>query len=917
MKHIFLYGIGILLTIFSYGQELNFDWAIDQGGINYDIGRSIATDNNGNIYATGQFSGNSDFDPTIGVVSVISVGAEDIFVEKLDSNGNLIWVRQFGSPLGDRGLNITIDLDKNVYVTGYFQSSIDFDPGPGIDLLSSNGGLDFFILKLDSLGNHIWAKSIGGSGIEYGECLVTDKNGNVYFSAIVNSATDIDPGFGIYNFSGTGSALLKLDSLGNTMWVGSITGHALGIDLDSLNNIYYTGSYNGTRDFDPSAGFVNLTSVGGSDMFLLKLDSNSIFQWVKSIGGSDSDAGTSVSVDANGQIYLSGHFKSPIIDLDPGAPVLNYSVNGSFDISLQKFDTNGNLIWAKSIGGPGWDEPISITTDQDLNLYVTGTFEGPFVDFNPGSATFNLFNSGSSKDAFIQKLDPLGNFLWAGSIGGFDNDYGRSITLDSKSNVYVMGQFGQSVDFDPDLGISELVASGSSEIFLMKLSQCSSITSESLIISSCGSYLSPSGQYSYTSSGTYIDHLTNSFGCDSIITIYLTINSVDLSLTSASGTLVSNAISANYQWLNCLPPSPITGEIDSLFTPLSNGLYSAEITQNGCIDTTSCFLICNPVLSTISISECGQYISDNGTIYTESGTYVDTLIGSFGCDSILTLILTLDSVNTNVHSTTSTLTAEADSASYQWLNCSTDTAITGETDSIFIPTTNGIYSLEIFQNGCVDTSSCFTICNSTTEIIYETACPDFIMPSGDTTYTVGGIYIDSLTSIYGCDSIIVVNLNIDTVDINVLTVDSTTLISESSGSQYQWLDCENLHSQIIGATDSSFTSLLPGIYSVEITYDQCIDTSDCYSISPLDIVETQPSISKVYPNPTNGIINILIPDASEHTFCSIHNLIGEIIMFTEIVDNLTQINLVNLDKGVYFVTIVNGTDLTSRKIILN
>ena len=190
----------------------NFLWAKNSGGTGSDWGNSLATDSEGNVYTTGRFEGTADFDPGAGTFNLTSAGFEDIFISKLDSQGNFLWARKFGSSGFDFGTSIATDSEGNVYTTGSFQGTIDFDPGAGTFNLTSIEG-NLFVSKLDSQGNFEWAQNFGGFGFNRGNSLATD----------------------------------------------------------SVGNVYTTGSFQGTADFDPGAGTFNLTSAGGEDIFISKL----------------------------------------------------------------------------------------------------------------------------------------------------------------------------------------------------------------------------------------------------------------------------------------------------------------------------------------------------------------------------------------------------------------------------------------------------------------------------------------------------------------------------------------------------------------------------------------------------------------------------------------------------------------------
>ena len=166
----------IFSVLFVSGQDVTLNWAGSLGGSADDRGTSLAIDSEGSTYTTGNFEGNADFDPGTGEFFLTSNGQDDIYVQKLDMNGNFEWALSFGAAGDlDRGKSIVVDKDDYVYVTGSFSGTVDFDPSDGSFPLTSNGGSDFFVLKLDSDANFQWAISIGGDGYEYSEFITVDE----------------------------------------------------------------------------------------------------------------------------------------------------------------------------------------------------------------------------------------------------------------------------------------------------------------------------------------------------------------------------------------------------------------------------------------------------------------------------------------------------------------------------------------------------------------------------------------------------------------------------------------------------------------------------------------------------------------------------------------------------------------------
>jgi hypothetical protein len=207
--------------------------------------------------------------------------------------------------------------------------------------------------------------------------------------------------------------------------------------------------FEGTADFDPGARVYNLTSAGGRDIYISKLDASGNFIWARRMGGVNLDQAYSIALDASQNLYINGDFDGTV-DFDPGMGTQNLTANGATDIFVSKFDSSGSFIWAKNIGGTLADEVRSLTVGTSGNVYITGIFYST-VDFDPGTGISNLTSTGAG-DIFISKLDASGGFIWAKNMGGAGNDFGNSVAVDNVENVYTTGYFTGIADFDPAVG---------------------------------------------------------------------------------------------------------------------------------------------------------------------------------------------------------------------------------------------------------------------------------------------------------------------------------------------------------------------------------------------------------------------------------------------------------------------------------
>lgn len=642
--------ISILIFTINLLSAQSFDWVKKVGSYNNnEFGNSLTIDNSGNIITIGNFAGTVDFNPDTGAYNLTSNGNYDIFIQKLDASGNFLWALSFGGTQEDDGRSITSDNNGNIIVTGSFKGLVDFNPDTATYNLTGSGNSGCYILKLDSMGNFIWANAFSSNGYEIGKDVAVDRNGNIYTTGIFYNTIDFDPGPGVNNKTSVGNAdvfIQKLDSNGNLIWVktfgGTYSDMGVSIDIDSIGNVYTLGDFKSNVDFNPGNGINSFNSNGNYDIFLNKLDSSGNFVWNKTFGGQYNDGGSSISLDRFGNIILTGYYNSSV-DFNPNAGTFILSSVNITDAFVQKLSTDGSFIWAKSIGGNDYDFGVSVTSDKSGNIYTTGTFNLT-VDFNPNSGTFNKTSFGN-RDVFIHKMDSNGNYIWVQTIGGTDEDNSSSITLDKYNNIYTLGYFKGTVDFDPDTGITNVSSSGYNDIFLHKINQCSDTYSTDSI-TACDSLLWLDGNTYYSNNDTSTFSLLNATGCDSIISLNLSIN------------------------------------------------YSNSITD--------------------SIVAC-DYLTwiDGNTYYSnnDSATYI--LTNSFGCDSIIKLDLTINTVD-DISTTKSndTIYANNSNAIYQWLDCDNNfIEIANETNQMFIVTANGSYAVELTEHGCVDTSICTSVNN--------------------------------------------------------------------------------------------------------------------------------------------------------------------------------------------------------------
>ena len=697
------------------------------GSSNGYIVKSMDQDNFGNIYITGSFSGTADFDPGPGLFNITSLGMWDIFISKLDSSGNLIWVQSVGGTGNDLSSNaITIDDFGYVLITGCFDGTNDFDPGLGIFNLSSAGpSSSSFVSKLDSNGTFVWAKALISDIISRGYSISADTSGNIYTTGFFRGTMDFDPGTGVFNLissvAGNNVFISKLNASGNFVWAKSFEGyginessHATSLAIDDSENVYITGYFEGAADFDPGSGIYYLTAMSGEhDIFISKLNASGDFVWAKQIGGTgwNNDYGSSVAVDNFGYVYVTGAF-SGTADFDPGIGsyfITAITSSGDRNLFISKLDASGNLVWVKSMGGVAGDGcgGASIALDEAGNIYTTGFFFGT-VDFDPGLGNYNLTSSGSS-GAFISKINNSGIFVWAKILIGSNFVEGVTLSLMDSLNIYTAGYFGGTADFNPDSSlVYNLTSVGNQNIFIVKLSTCFTPSNSGNI----------SGDTSICSGSTNIYYITPVTGATSYFWSLPTGwsgNSTTNTISTTAGSL-SGIISVTAT--NACGSSPLQTLAVTVISNIELGISISILPAGPICEGAS--VTFSSVSTNAGLSPVYQWKLNGANVGLNSPTYINSslangdivkcvLTSSATCilgnpatsNSIIMTVNPMPPVPTITEPTPGTLHSSAPSGNQWYRNT---LIIPSATAQDYTYTLNGIYSVTVSISGCSSTS---------------------------------------------------------------------------------------------------------------------------------------------------------------------------------------------------------------------
>ncbi len=351
---------------------------------------------------------------------------------------SVTWATYYGGNNWDIGYSCTSDLQGNVYMSGYTESSSNIASGGFQNVYGRND--DAFLVKFGSNGSRLWATYYGGSGSEYGYSCALDTSGNVYLAGRTSSTTGIASG-GFQNIYGGGyndAFLVKFSSSGVRLWAtyygGDNDDNGFSCVIDVLGNVYISGC-TGSLSNIAFNGFQSIpgSNAGLYDAFLVKFSSSGVRLWATYYGGGDSDFGFACIVDTMGNIYLAGKTSS-INNIASGG---FQNTNGGEDAFLAKFNSSGIRLWATYYGGSSSEWGYSCAADMSGNVYLSG-----YTSSTSGIASGGFQNTlgGGGIDAFLVKFDSNGGRLWATYYGGNDIDDSRSCAVDGYGNVYLVGR---------------------------------------------------------------------------------------------------------------------------------------------------------------------------------------------------------------------------------------------------------------------------------------------------------------------------------------------------------------------------------------------------------------------------------------------------------------------------------------------
>lgn len=603
--------VAILFTgLVGNSQIPAVDWIYTFGGKATEAIIASDMDSQGNILNVGVFRDTTDFDQGPGVDQRISYpGKVQMFIQKIDAQGNHLWVKTFGGDALSAIIHIKIANDGSIYCSGYFEAALfDFNPDPNMAYTLSRGLYNraMFLLKLDSAGNFQWALAQGGDDVEH-TGIAIDNNANLYAAGVFNSPFDSDPSPHVistkyhHNYPSSTATkdvfIQKIDPNGNQLWLKAVKAAdnvtAQDIGLDITDQPVVVGYFIGSVDFDPGpAQFIENPVRIENKGFILRLDSLGNFINVKRTGGAGEVLIEDIAFDKNHAMYLAGVYEGNP-DLDPGVGIINPHIFNKEGFFIQKVNVSGSIDWVHSYENPlryEHEKPIQTIIDDNLNVYACGSFGGASFKVDPTNGNGKVYlNNSNVPDLFIVKHDSTGAVNWSYKFGTISTEHIYGVMLNSSDNLCLSGYYRSNINLDPYTPAAIRPNNGLTDSFIIKFSDCPPPLDTAILLLACEYYDITPGNRIYSDT-LLIDTLSGQGVCDSaIIKTYIRFQYQPAFISYNQGILSWDSTNtARYQltWISC--DSGDTVGNGATFTPSQNGKYALIVDRNGCSDTSSC-----------------------------------------------------------------------------------------------------------------------------------------------------------------------------------------------------------------------------------------------------------------------------------------------------------------------------------------
>lgn len=516
----------------------NVDWAKRIGGTGSVNLSSIDVDREDNLLIVGNFAGTMDTNPDPLITNnLTSIMFSNCFIIKINTNGSLVWSAMYGGTVGPKHSSVHADKNNNIYICGSYSHNgfSDFNPGLGlapgvyITYLNPSNSYDAYLMKLSPSGVFQWVKGFGGNLEDNAVHLTSDSLNNLYIIGQFKYNCDFDPGPQTHTLTPHGIEdvfVSKLDSMGNFIWAKSFGGPSIdyvtSVKLDKSCNVYVGGCHMGTSYITQGNTTTTITSLGYTDAYVFKLNSQGSFCWLKSIGSIGHEEVHAIDLDSYANLYIIGIFTKGTTDFDPGSGIFNLTSTSLFCSYISKLDSSGNFISAKCLSNydtTGRSFYNSLTIDKLDNIYLTGSFDKP-VDFDIDQGIHTIGSIGMA-DVFVSKLGKCkqelkiisdtvicsGESTTIKVFGGSSYTWNPNVTSNSS---YSFTPY-QSTSFTIT-GVKSSDCTGES-VFSLSLSECTSISEKTTEVKTIRLFPNPTSNNLYIQSDSELSlNLSNLTG---------------------------------------------------------------------------------------------------------------------------------------------------------------------------------------------------------------------------------------------------------------------------------------------------------------------------------------------------------------------------------------------------------------------
>ena len=572
---------------------------------------------------------------------------------------------------------------------------------------------------------HQWSYAQSSSGTDEISNIYTDAAGNV--TAVGSFANTVAIGGAdgseelnavggkdamLIHYSDTGEVLLAIG------FGGSMDDQANDVVRDTLGNFYVTGAYQGTMDIDPGPDEFIMEAAGLTDIFLAKFSAAGELIWAQTFGDDFSDGGRNIALDTEGNIYVSGAFRGTLSFLIDGDITDFESTSFTTDVFLAKFDSDGNTLWAAAFGGGGTDNVNGMEVRGE-QIFLTGEFTST-IDLD-ASAASDMHTSAGFTDIFLTAYSTEGDFIWGHAFGSNSSEFSHDLAVGPEGQVYITGNFWNTVNFNTTGGATEVTSNAQSDIFLAAFAT----TGDNLWAISAGGTDAEEGLA--VGAGNTGPIITGTFG--STVDFDPGPDALELSsagfyevymarYTSDGAFIEAGSLPSVY---SCYGQAITVADNDEIFT---GGRFSLSIDMDPGIPATALdggggfsgyvakYTTCSSYLFADSASICaGETYAFQGSVLDATGFYEVNYSTAAGCDSTFTLVLDVQFIDTSVIVEDMELTAVFNEAyTYQWLDClDGGSPVADATSNVFDAPGSGSYALQITFGSCSAITECFDV----------------------------------------------------------------------------------------------------------------------------------------------------------------------------------------------------------------